>query len=119
MPLLERFAATTFLTTPEDVIRQAKECDCQLWSYHDGEKFVGVAGTRIHSNVLGKLCSLWLCVGTVEPDVMYGVFGEIEKWARSIGCYGMEISGREGWLRRLPGFTKKAVILEKRFAEIH
>lgn len=119
IPYLEKFASTTCLATPEDVIRQAKNCECQLWSYHDGEQFRGVVGTRIHEMARGKLCSLWLCVATEAPELMDGMFAEIERWARSIGCYGMEISGREGWLKKLPGFKKKAVLLEKIFVEMH
>lgn len=118
-PFLKRFEASTCLVTSEDVIRQAKACDCQLWSYHDGERFRGVLATRIVPTTLGPLCSLWVCVGIEADELMGGMLAEVERWARSIGCYATEIVGREGWQRKLPGYTKKAVVLEKRLQETH
>jgi hypothetical protein len=31
----------------------------------------------------------------------------------------MEIVGREGWQKKLPGYTRKAVVLEKLLQEVH
>ena len=118
-PFLEDFARKTCLVTPEDVIAQAKSRDCQLWSYHDGEEFRGVVATRIHQTTLGQMCSLWVCIGLDATELMEGVHAEIEQWARGIGCYAMEIVGREGWQKKLPGYTRKAVVLEKRLQETH
>lgn len=118
-PFLEAFAAQTCLVSAEDVIEQAKNRECQLWSYHDGEGFRGVVATRIHTNTVGRVCSLWVCIGVDTEELMIGAYQEIEGWARSIGCYAMEIVGRPGWQRRLPGFTRKAVVLEKLLQEKH
>lgn len=118
-PFLEEFARKTCLVTAEDVLQQAKNTECQLWSYHDGQKFRGVVVTRIHTTTIGLMCSLWVCIGLDADELMDGVHQEIENWARSIGCYAMEIVGREGWQRKLPGYTRKAVVLEKRLQETH
>lgn len=118
-PFLADFARKTCLVGPEDVISQAKNRDCQLWSYHDGEKFRGVVATRIHQTTVGRMCSLWVCIGLDAEELMLGVHGEIEMWARAIGCYAMEIVGREGWQKKLPGYTRKAVVLEKALQEMH
>jgi hypothetical protein len=118
-PFLREFERKTFLVTPEDVIAQAKACDCQLWSYHDGERFRGVVATRIMPTSLGRLCSLWVCIGLDADDLIEGVHDEIERWARMIGCYALEIVGRAGWQKKLPGYTRKAVVLEKRLMEMH
>lgn len=112
-PLLVEFARKTCLVSAEDVIRQAKDSDCQLWSYYDGENFRGVVATRIHQTTIGRMCSMWVCVGLDAEELMLGVHEELEAWARSIGCYAMEIVGREGWQRKLPGYERKAVVLEK------
>jgi hypothetical protein len=37
----------------------------------------------------------------------------IESWARTMGCYAIEIVGREGWQRVLPDYKRTAVVLEK------
>jgi hypothetical protein len=119
VPFLAQFERKTFLVSAEDVIRQAKSRDCQLWSYHDGEGFRGVVATRVHQTSLGSLCSIWVCIGINADELMEGMHAEIERWARSIGCYAIEIVGREGWLKKLPGYTRKAVVLEKRLQEVH
>lgn len=118
-PLLNEFCEKTCLVNAEEVLRQAKTMDAQLWGYHDGERLRGVVATRIHATALGKLCSLWVCIGIDADELMGGFYAEIERWARSIGCYAMEIVGRPGWVRKLPGFKKKAVVLEKRLMEMN
>lgn len=118
-PLLEEFARKTCLVSAEDVIRQAKESDCQLWGYYDGETFRGVVATRIHHNTVGAVCSMWVCVGVDATELMEGMHAEIEKWARDIGCYALEIVGRPGWQKMLPGYQRVAVVLEKRLMETH
>jgi hypothetical protein len=118
-PFLREFERKTFLVTPEDVIAQAKARDCQLWSYHDGERFRGVVATRIQPTSLGSLCSLWVCIGLDADELMEGVHSEIEDWARRTGCYAMEIVGREGWQKKLPGYARKAVVLEKLLQDVH
>jgi hypothetical protein len=37
----------------------------------------------------------------------------IEAWARAKGCVGVEIEGRAGWVRALPGYSCAQVILRK------
>jgi hypothetical protein len=118
-PFLAEFAQKTCLVAPEDVIAQAKNRDCQLWSYHDGEKFRGVVATRVHQTTLGRMCAIWVCIGVDADDLMDGIHVEIENWARSIGCYAMEIVGRAGWQRKLPGYTRKAVVLEKMLPRVN
>lgn len=118
-PFLHEFEQKTCLVGAEDVISQAKTRNCQIWSYHDGVCFRGVVATRIHTTSIGKLCSLWVCIGLDADELMTGVHEEIEQWARRLGCYAMEIVGREGWQKKLPGYTRKAIVLEKRLAESH
>lgn len=119
VPYLQEFERTTCLVAPEDVIQQAKSRDCQLWSYHDKGIARGVVATRIHTTSIGKLCSIWVCIGVDANELIDGMLEEIERWAANIGCYAIEIVGREGWRRRLKGYERKAVVLEKRLRECH
>lgn len=112
-PFLKDFEKLNGLVTAEDVLTQAKECHAQLWSYHDGERFCGVVITRIHTLARGKVCSLWGCIGINGAELMAGFYEQLEAWARSIDCIAMEIVGRAGWERKLPGFKRSAVLLEK------
>lgn len=118
-PFLAEFAAKTCLVSPEEVLAQARRADCQLWSYHDGVQFRGLVATRIHTTLIGRICSLWICIGLDAPELMHGVHQEIETWARNLGCHALEIVGRAGWQKVLPGYTRTAVVLEKRLTELH
>lgn len=118
-PFLTEFEEKTALISPDDVFAQAESGATQLWAYHDGEKFCGVVGTRRFKTSLGEICNLWICCGHDVDDYMDGAFAQIERWARDIGCHALEIQGRKGWGRRLPGFTAKAVVWEKLLAERH
>jgi hypothetical protein len=116
MPFLEEFEREAQTMSAEDVFRQAASADAQLWSYYDGEKYRGVIATRIHPMARGSLCSIWVCYGLNAEELFDGMYQIIEDWAQSMGCYGIEIVGRPGWQRVLPGFKRRAVILEKVFA---
>lgn len=121
MPFLERFATETTLTTPVDVLTQAKDGRAQLWSYYDGAQLLGLVATRIHATAAGRICNLWVCVGVEADGSLDMMLGEIEPWARSQGCHVMEVVGRLGWARKLHsrGFARTAVVLEKRLSEVH
>lgn len=113
MPFLEEFERECQTMSAEDVFRQAKSADAQLWSYYDGERYRGVIATRILPMSQGPLCSIWVCYG-IDAFELSGMYQVIEDWARSQNCYGIEIVGRAGWERKLPGFRRTAVVLEKR-----
>lgn len=113
VPYLERFEQETGLIAPQDVIEQAKNTDCQLWSYFDGERMRGVAITRIHTQPSAKICSLYGVVCLDADEIKDGVYNSIEAWARSIGCTEMEICGRPGWIKKFPGFKCKAWLMRK------
>jgi hypothetical protein len=117
-PLLAEFTEKTCLITPADVLKQATQGEVQLWAYHDGE-FRAVVATRIYTNAVGRVCQLYICIGHDVSELLEGGYLQIERWARDIGCYAMEIVGRKGWLRALPGFAEKAVVMEKRLVEAH
>lgn len=118
-PFLEEFERKTFLVSADDVLEQARNADAQLWSYFDGTSFRGVMATRIHKTSLGLMCNIWVCVGLDALELVEGSLQEVENWAKEIGCYAIEIVGREGWQKKVPGFTKKAIVLEKILARSH
>jgi len=117
-PFLNEFERMTSLVSADDVLSQAKSADAQLWSYFDGE-FRGVMATRLHRSSLGLVCNIWVCVGFDVLEIVDGVMQEIEQWARSMGCHAIEIVGREGWEKKISGFKRKAIVLEKVLARAH
>jgi hypothetical protein len=40
----------------------------------------------------------------------------IEKYAKAEGCKALRIFGREGWLRALDGYQKRAIVIDKELA---
>ncbi len=103
----------TRIVTLEDVFQQAHAGQAQLWGYARNGQVEFAAATRVHEMAQGKLCSIWIGAGAGTHDVFREVNAEIERWARSIGCYALEIVGRKGWKRVLPGYEEEAVVLVK------
>lgn len=112
-PLLQEFERKTCLVSVEDVLSQARTADAQLWSYYDGERVRGVVATRLHKTARGLLCNIWICIGMDAVELIDGFYKEIEDWARSKDCFAIEVVGRPGWGKKLPGFKRTAIVLEK------
>ncbi len=119
LPLLRRMEQANDHVSAEDVFSQAERAEAQLWGYAVDGEVKAMAATRIHTMAKGKLCSIWVCVGFDVLDIMNGAHEEIEKWARSIGCYAIEIVGRKGWGRVLPGYVQTSVVYEKSLEKVH
>ena len=112
-PLLEEFDRLTDSADPDDVLDAAKKAESQLWGYYDGT-FRGVVATQIRNSRKGAMLLVWVCYGIDAKGLLASCYAEIENWAREKGCKRVQIVGREGWERVLPGFKRKAVVLEKR-----
>lgn len=113
-PHLERFARECRTASAEDIRADVKAALKQLWGYYRGDCLLGVAVTETFPTLRGQICRIWAAAGSeAEGGEILEVFAEIEKWARELGCAVIEIRGRLGWKRVLPGFQQVAVILEK------
>lgn len=119
LPVLLAIEDETDQVTAEDVLRQAASGQAQLWAYAEDGRVVAVAATRVHEMSRGKLCTIWVAVGFGHLGIFNDAHAEIENWARSIGCYAIEIVGRPGWMRALPGYHRKAVVIEKPLQKVH
>jgi hypothetical protein len=116
LPHLKRFEAETQRATAESLLDHAKRGEKQVWGLHTGEHIAGVVVTEIYTAYRGQACRIWAAVGTAESsakDETLLLYAAIEKWARELGCVSMEIVGRKGWLRWLPGYEQTAVVMEK------
>lgn len=118
-PFLNEFEQQTALVSADDVLDQARTADAQLWSYFDDGEFRGVLATRMHRTSMGLICNIWVCIGFDVLEIVEGVMQEVETWARAHGCHAMEIVGRNGWEKKVPGFKRKAIVLEKVLARAH
>jgi hypothetical protein len=96
--------------TPEAIRESLSSAKRQLWGFHDGGCISGIAITAIEPPV----CWIWGACGTESFDGQTEeVVAAIEQWAGEIGCRKLRIRGRVGWERKLSGFKRIAVILEK------
>ena len=116
LPHVERFERETQLISAEDLRVELKNAEKQLWSYDDNGP-VGFAVTQVYSTARGNICCIWAACGTAPMEQILEVFDAIEGWARGLGCVALEIRGRKGWKRVLPGFKETGILLEKCLAK--
>lgn len=119
LPHIQRFAEETLLIDPDQLYAEILENQKQLWLFEDEGKVVLAVVTEIWKAQLGQVCTIKIAAGTCGHEVLRNVCDEIESWARSSGCVGIEICGRKGWSRVLDGFKQTGVILEKDLRQVH
>lgn len=113
-PHLERFERETQTTTAENLRVELLGATMQCWGLKTGNDIDGVVLTQVYRTARGDICCIYAAAGTeqIKGDIKK-LFAEIEKFARELGCVALEIIGRKGWQRVLPGFKQTAVKLEK------
>ena len=104
--------------TVADVCADLRQGKAQLWVAGAGETIDGIVVTTVTQYPQRKECFIWLLAG--ERGSAYSwrcineMLGEIETWAKALGCDLMSLEGRSGWERVLPNYEKTKVILERR-----
>ncbi len=117
-PHLKRFERETQTTTAETIRAQALRNDAQIWGFQRGPDVLGVCVTKVYKHDNGLYCTVWAVVGELD-DIIDDGLAMIERWAQSNGCVAIELIGRKGWLRRLPQYRQRAVVLEKDLRGLH
>jgi len=106
-PWLRRTAALAPTHDENDILATiAWTGRSQLWPAEDA-----VAVTEVITTPNVKVFNVWLAGGNLAT--LKAMFADMEAWGRSIGCRVIQIMGREGWQRALPGMTRSAVVLTK------
>ena len=82
----------------------------QLWV--DSSPITAICITEIVVYPATKRCNIFLLAGH-DIDAWIWQLPALESWAREKGCSAMELQGRPGWERILPGYVKTAVHLRK------
>lgn len=67
--------------------------------------------TQVHAHPNGRVLRIWLAGG--DLDELLHFFPAVDEYAREQGCVQVEIEGRPGWERVLPGYEKRWVVLVK------
>lgn len=74
----------------------------------------GAIVTTIQTHPSGmKDANGWLAGGNL--DEILTVIPLLEEWLRSEGCARVTLTGRKGWMRRLPSYRNTGLILVKDF----
>lgn len=118
LPLLQRFESETQTMTVEVMRQKVERAEAQLWCYAEDGIVLGVGLTEICEHSTGRFCRVWAIAGDLEPALV-PIAEMVEEWARSLGCVAMEINGRKGWARKLPGYKVKAYVIEKDLRMVH
>ena len=108
---LKRVESPTW--TLRHVRAELKAARAQLWTLLDergAPKCVLI--TRLESFDDRPFGLIWIAAGD-GLEHAETLLGEVERWFRSKGCRYVEINGRRGWERVLPGYELKAVVLVK------
>jgi hypothetical protein len=114
-PLLRPAIEDVGLNNFED-IEESILIGCGLvWIAWDGEKICAAASTTLQRIGSDIICVLTACGGKDMQQWLPLIAG-IEKYARAEGCKALRIFGREGWLRALDGYQKRAIVIDKELA---
>ena len=117
-PHLKRFEVEVGEISAEYIRDLADNAEAQVWAFGDENGTSGVAVTQVRQLLRGRVLVVWVAVGDIREAFETGI-QEFERWGQSIGCRYVEIIGRHGWERALPGYKRRAVVLHKPLEAIH
>jgi hypothetical protein len=83
------------------------------WGLRDERGVLGFWITRIEGGYAAKYGLVWICAGASIELGLPKYFEIIEPWFWAQGCEWIEINGRKGWKRVMPGYDEVAVTLRK------
>jgi hypothetical protein len=103
----------------DDVMNGIELGNLVAWVASDGATLHSVTVVEILEGGKARQCFIRHCAkadGGSPLSEWLDFLPVIENWAISQGCETIELIGREGWARVLPGFEKQAVVLRKPLA---
>jgi hypothetical protein len=96
----------------EDVERDVLSANAFLWLAIESGSVLAAAVTQVTQAKDHRLCTIVACGGH-DWKKFGGLIAGLETYARVEGCRRMEIAGRPGWLRRLPGYKLAKIVIRK------
>ena len=91
----------------EDIKAFCQNSDMQLWMVSEGKRIVGAGTTQIVVYPQMKVCRIVTLAGSDFPEWMNIAHMNLEMWAESMGCEGMECYVRKGFVPKLCGIGYK------------
>jgi len=95
-----------------DVERDVLAADAYLWLAIEQGGVLAAAVTQVTQQDDHRLCTIVACGGR-DFARWGGLIAGLENYARAERCARVEIAGRPGWLRRLPGYRLAKIVLRK------
>jgi hypothetical protein len=95
-----------------DVERDVLAANAYLWLAVEQDVVLAAAVTQVTEDADGRLCTILACGGSGWAR-WGGLIEGLESYARAEGCRRIEIAGRPGWRRRLPGWRLVKIVIRK------
>jgi len=96
----------------EDVERDVLDANAYLWLAIESGSVLAAAVTQVTQENGHRLCTIVACGG--HDWARWGaLIAGLENYARAENCRRMEIAGRPGWLRRLPDYRLRKIVIGK------
>lgn len=94
------------------LLSDIREERAQLWAAEDWQGTHALCVTRIGRYERCDVLEVQLCAGAGIRRWLH-LLEQLEGHARALGCQRMELQGRRGWARVLPGYSMRGIALEK------
>lgn len=101
--------------TVQGILHMIYSGQWSLWIVQDDDnRLKGVGCTLTTTDMVGHLVShIMLLIGDNFDEWGLELLGEFEELALKNGVYSIEWEGREGWIRKIPGYTKVRTVMRK------
>lgn len=114
-PLLRSAFMKTGFALFSDLERDVFNGSALVWLAWNGESIEAAAATALIPTDAGLVCAVLACGGK-DMARWLPLLDQIEQWAKIEGCVRSRIVGRKGWLKALPAYREKHVVIEKELA---
>lgn len=101
---------------PPNVIDELRRNQRQLWVCYDGRTILFAGLTRLVKLRSGLACQITACGGS-DSDRWVHLLATIESFALRAGCRKVFWEGREGWQRKVSGYKRTRIMLEKELVD--
>jgi hypothetical protein len=98
----------------KDAKKFLEDKDWVLWVSIRNKKIEAIAITEVLQYSKKKMCMVRIMTGENYANWI-GLEDGIAKWAKSVGCDGMEAIARKGWARVMKDYEQSHVFLERMF----
>lgn len=88
--------------------------DMNVWGVGPDDQVRMVVYTRVSIFPASRILQILLALGNDLERCLPSLEATIESFAQRTECDFCEIYGREGWIKKLKGFRKTAVVLTKK-----